>query len=117
MTKSNDRPRDSKTSLERRIHNAIEADDRTMPVSEAGVDRLEKKIGVFPTPTPGLKSPPDLSKPFVYRADRPVLQLSREIAGDLARAARDGKPIPAEIEEKMRRDRKAAEQDGKRKPQ
>lgn len=41
----------------------------------------------------------------------PKVSPNKDVGEQLARAARDGKPIPPEVEERMRQDREAAEEE------
>jgi hypothetical protein len=102
--------------VERLAYEALRRSGELFPITPEDVARVEKQLGDVPEPVPrSLLTPPDLSASPALRRLRLVSSpLDAETQKNLARAAREGKAIPPEIEERMRRDREAAERDGKK---
>ena len=96
--------------LERDVHEALKAMGWLMPESEAEVQAAEAEVPESAAPLPAALMDPD--KVLTGQSGAaPAAALPLGIVADehLARAARAGGPIPPEIEEQMRRDRQAAE--------
>jgi hypothetical protein len=97
-------------ALLRDVHEALKSAGWAMPQSEDDVRRAEGRIAESPAALPeALRDPAGA----VERAARPeplALPPGRQAAENLARAAREGGEVPPEIEEIMRRDRRAAEE-------
>ena len=102
---------DADRALECDVHEALKAMGWLMPESEAEVQPAEAEVPERAAPLPAALLDPD--KVFTGRsgAAAPLQALPLDTVADehLARAARAGGPIPPEIEERMRRDRQAAE--------
>jgi hypothetical protein len=103
-------------ALEARVHAALRDEGGVIPQTEEEVARAEADWAKEPVELPeGLLEPPDLEA-LSSDAPRRVLRPPgfagpARIFDDMARAAREGKPIPEEIEETLRRDREAAERE------
>ncbi len=114
-----DEPRDAgQEALERDISEAMTSLGWKVPQCEDEVQRAETELkGDLAALPEELQDPKAAFNRSVgqVRARPQVLQFfgDAEIERDLARAARDGGPIPPEIEEIMRRDREAAEREFK----
>jgi hypothetical protein len=91
--------------MERLAVEALRRAGDLVPVTPEEVAAIEEREGVMP---PRRLTPPDLTKPFVRKTRLACAPVDEEVAENLARAARDGKTISAEIEERMRKDRAAA---------
>jgi hypothetical protein len=102
-------------ALEARVHEALRAEGLRIPRTEEEVARAEAAWASEPAALPeALARPPappgPTAEPAGARAWRtPRLPDPARIFDEMARAAREGKPIPPEVEEVLRRDREAAE--------
>ena len=103
---------EGRPSLERDVHQSLKHMGWLIPVEETGAERAEVELDATPLPD-ALRDadaifdgPPGLHT----RLRAPGLLHRGGDEQNLARAAREGKAIPPEIEEIMRRDRKAAEE-------
>ncbi|KPK85459.1 MAG: hypothetical protein AMJ81_03545 [Phycisphaerae bacterium SM23_33] len=97
------------------MHQALKSMGWAVPEAEDEVRRAEAELAQSPAALP--ESLADAAAVFEARAGGPdearVVSFPAEAASEdhLARAAREGGPIPSEIEERMRRDREAAERE------
>lgn len=103
-------------ALEARVHAALRDEGGLIPQTEEDVARAEAELAKAPVDLPeDLREPPDIgavSSDAPQRVLRPPgFAGPTRIFDDMARAAREGKPIPEDIEEILRRDREAAESD------
>lgn len=95
--------------MERLAYVALRRAGELVPVTPEEVAAVEEREGVMPD-EPRL-SPPDLTKPYVPKLRLACAPVDEQVRQNLARAAREGKTISAEIEERMRKDREAARPD------
>ena len=103
-------------ALEARVHEALRADGLMVPRTEDEVRRAEAELARDPVELPeALKEPPEIGAPADagggHALEPTRLRGPARIYDDMARAAREGRSIPAEIEEVLRRDREAAERE------
>ena len=107
-----DRPNRGHDQLERDVFEALRQKGWIPPETEEEVRLTEADLGGTPVPLP-----PELSDPAnaLRRAGQPMRFKApsgiedQQIESDLARAAREGGTIPADVEERMRQDRQEAE--------
>jgi hypothetical protein len=98
------------------INEAMTSLGWTVPQCEDDVRRAEERLDEAPAPLPASLEDPNVvfNRPDDQtRAEPDVVLFPSDplIEENLARAAREGGPIPPEIEERMRRDREAAERE------
>ena len=112
--KSRGRPKSGRDPGERDVHEALKSLGWVVPESEHDVRQAEEDLAESRIGLP--ESLTDAAAVFERKAARGFANVSplcspldRQSEQDLARAARQGGPIPPEMEERMRRDRKAAE--------
>ena len=103
------------TALECVVYEALKCLGWAVPDSADDVRRAEAELSESPTPMP--ESLQDAAAVFEGKAAGGMANVSLTALGpdaqveeNLAQAAREGGKIPPEIEEQMRRDRLAAEQ-------
>ena len=100
--------------LESDVYHAIKAVGWVVPENEHDVARAETALSATPADLPeALQHPREV---FNRQADHDVTIVkpltgspTPDVETNLARAARQGGPIPSEIEQRMHRDRQAAE--------
>ena len=100
----------------RDVHDALLSAGWAIPESEADVRRAEEALADGPAALPESLCDPAAAWRRAERTDAPGVRIAPfpsagEAAENLARAARDGGEIPPEIEEILRRDRRAAEEE------
>jgi hypothetical protein len=96
------------------VGRALKSMGWTLPQSEAAVAAAEQRLAAEPAVLPDvLGDPKAVFETPSRHAPEPALPPPRdsEIDATLARAAREGGTIPQEIEQRMRRDREAAERE------
>ena len=98
------------------VHRAMRSLGWAMPESEADVRRAEEDLDANPVSLPDALADPKAVFEREHRPDSTIpMRLpfsgSSYIDATLARAAREGGEITPEVEDAMRRDRKAAERD------
>jgi hypothetical protein len=101
----------SEERLEGLVHEAMVRLGWVLPVRPEDVARVEEELDENAELPPGLRDPYtifDTAKP--PRAALPSAPANDDVVECLARVAREGKGIPPEVEERMRRDRERAEQ-------
>jgi len=114
--KPDNRDPDGSDDLEREVDEAMTSLGWKVPQTEDEVLRAEAELAENPAPLPDELTDPeqvfDRAPGQVETGAEPLLfPTDQDIEADLARAARDGGPIPPEIEEVLRRDREAAERE------
>jgi hypothetical protein len=91
--------------VERTLYNALIEAGLLIPTTEEEVEIAER--------LPALELPASLRDPHVILARKPrkapIIPITTA-EQNLARAAREGKPVPPHVEARMRQDRKDAEQ-------
>ena len=116
-TADNDRA-EGDPALERHVHEALKAMGWLTPESEAEVQSAEAEVSPEVVPLPAILRDADAvldrraggSAAGSGSGGKPrAFPFSADADEHLARAARAGSPIPPSIEEQMRRDRQAAE--------
>ncbi|HUU59057.1 MAG TPA: hypothetical protein VMZ50_05905 [Phycisphaerae bacterium] len=110
---------DDDEALAADVHEAMKLMGWTVPESEDDVRRAEQELPASAAPLPGALADPKAvfdGKAACGFADLKTPSFPPDAAGEdhLARAAREGGPIPPEIEERMRRDREQAERESDR---
>ena len=106
----------SEAQLERWVYEAFRLAAKVAPESEEEIARLEQELAGNPTQLPAsLQNAQAVYERITNRRDhqQPVMKLpvSSGATENLARAARDGKTIPPEIEKLMQQDRERAHRD------
>jgi hypothetical protein len=86
------------------------------PTDVRDVARLEEELAAAPVRLPEeLRAAPEVRSGGAadrpWRAEASGLPVSADADAAMARAAREGGPVPPEVEEAMRRDRRAAEEE------
>jgi len=114
--KPDKREADGSDDLEREVDEAMTSLGWKVPQTEDEVLRAEAELAENPAPLPDELTDPaevfDRAPGQTEAGTGPLLfPTDQDIEADLARAARDGGPIPPEIEEVLRRDREAAERE------
>jgi hypothetical protein len=108
-----DGPPPNEVNLERKVHEAMRSLGWIIPTTEGDVARAESMLSKEP-----LELPEELKDPYQILetmnsdcspSDPDSSPVDPEVEENLARAAREGGVIQPEIEQRMRRDRQAAE--------
>jgi hypothetical protein len=109
-----DDPPPSKANLERHVYEAMRSLGWIIPTTEEDVARAESMLS-----REAVELPEELKNPYHIlesmdtdcpASDPEPVPVDAEVEENLARAAREGGVIRPEIEQRMRRDRQAAEQ-------
>ena len=109
-----DKRKDKNAALEAQVHQSLTDMGWAAPESESDVRRAEAELSDSPaTLPPALTDPASIFDTEAARgfavSETIKFSPSAGVSQNLARAAREGGQISPEIEERMRRDRKAAE--------